>query len=58
MNSIKNILISGLCLLSLTGCDLIDYHPMPKSMGRNISMRKTLSALNVARRDGRKSVSP
>ena len=27
MKSMKHILISGLCLLSLTGCDLIDYHP-------------------------------
>lgn len=57
MNFIKIILISGLCLLSLTGCDLIDYHPYDAKIdgAKHINAQNTL---NVARRDGRKSVSP
>ena len=59
MNAIKNIFISGLCLLSLTGCDLIDYHPYDAKIdGAKHINAQNMSALSATRLDGRKSVSP
>lgn len=45
MNFIKIILISGLCLFSLTGCDLIDYHPYDAK----IDGAKHINAQNIER---------